>query len=48
MVDEILDTLEIPFTTDLSWRQQLLAFGLFLVVAILSFDILNMLIQGAE
>jgi len=48
MIDEILDTLQIPFTTDLSWQQMALAFGLFIVVAVLTFDVLNMLMQGAE
>lgn len=48
MIDEIIDTLTIPFTQDLEWRQMLLAFALFLVVAILSLDVLNMLKQGAE
>jgi hypothetical protein len=48
MLNEIIDTLTIPFTEDLEWRQMFLAFSLFLVVAILSLDVLNMLKQGAE
>ena len=45
MPDDILSTLEIPFTQELQWRQMLLAFTLFLVVAILSLDILRMLME---
>ncbi len=45
MLDDVLTTLEIPFTQELQWRQMLLAFTFFLVVAILSLDILRMLME---
>lgn len=48
MFNQVLNTLTIPFTRDLSIKQMALAFGLFIVIAILAFDTINILKEGLQ
>jgi len=46
MFNQIADMLTIPFTRDLSLKQMGLAFLLFIIIAILAFDIVATIKEG--